>query len=149
MDLNKLKKEIPFRWRIQNFSKDGTKASAVAYIDARDVMNLLDEVVGPQNWQDDYRNEGEMLIAGIGIKVGDEWVWKYDTGTKTTFEEDKGQISDAFKRAAVKWGIGRFLYDTDIQWINLNKDRRPVDEKGQVVWDLSAYLNNRLRLVKI
>jgi hypothetical protein len=144
MDLAKLKKQIPYRWRIQSINKQGTKASAVAYIDARDVMEVLDEVVGPENWQDRYSTEGDLLIAGIGIKTGGEWVWKHDTGSKTFVEEEKGQISDAFKRAAVKWGIGRFLYEIDTQWVSINKDKKPVDEKGQVIWDLSAYLNTKL-----
>lgn len=140
VDLKQLTKQIPYRWRIQSFSKDGNKASVVAYIDARDVMNLLDDVLGPENWQDKYHAEGDLLISGIGIKVGEEWVWKHDTGTKTTFEEEKGQLSDAFKRAAVKWGIGRFLYDMDVRWIRVDKNKRPVDESGQPIWNLTEYM---------
>ncbi len=143
MSLNDLKKEIPYRWRIQNFNKSGTKASAVAYIDARDVMDILDEAVGPDNWQDGYRIEGDLLIAGIGIRTQGEWIWKHDTGTKSNVEEEKGQISDAFKRAAVKWGVGRFLYDIEIQYVNINKEKRPVDEKSEIIWDLTEYINKR------
>lgn len=144
-NLKDLTKEIPYRWRIQSINRAGNRASAVAYIDARDVMTRLDEVVGPENWQDSYKIEGDLLIAGIGIKIGNEWIWKHDTGTKSAVEEDKGQLSDAFKRAAVKWGVGRFLYEMDIQWLNLNQDKKPVDERGQVIWNITEYINNRLK----
>ena len=46
MNLKDLKKQIPYQWRVQSFSKNKAQAQCVAYIDARDVMNLLDEVVG-------------------------------------------------------------------------------------------------------
>ena len=72
MDLKDLKKEIPFKWKIQSFNKDKTEWSCVAYIDARDVMNLLDEVVWPENWQDDYKKIDWELMAGIWIKA--KWI---------------------------------------------------------------------------
>ena len=105
MNLKDLKKEIPYKWRT------GPGNTQLAYIDARDVMDLLDEVVGPENWQDSYELVGDKIIAGVGILANDNWVWKYDTGTESNIEEEKGMFSDAFKRAAVKWGVGRFLYD--------------------------------------
>ena len=105
MNLKDLKKEIPYKWRT------GPGNTQLAYIDARDVMDLLDEVVGPENWQDSYELVGDKIIAGVGILANDQWVWKYDTGTESNIEEEKGMFSDAFKRAAVKWGVGRFLYD--------------------------------------
>jgi hypothetical protein len=105
MKLQDLRKEIPYKWRT------GPGNTQLAYIDARDVMDLLDEVVGPENWQDSYELVGDKIIAGVGILANDQWVWKYDTGTESNIEEEKGMFSDAFKRAAVKWGVGRFLYD--------------------------------------
>lgn len=105
MKLQDLRKEIPYKWRT------GPGNTQLAYIDARDVMDLLDEVVGPENWQDSYELVGDKIIAGLGIFVNDKWIWKYDTGTESNIEEEKGMFSDAFKRAAVKWGVGRFLYD--------------------------------------
>ena len=145
--LEGLKKEIPFEWRIQSSGRESTKASCVAYINARDVMNLLDEVVGAGNWQDSYHFDKDHLIAGIGIKVG-EWIWKYDTGTESNTEAEKGQFSDAFKRAGVKWGIGRFLYGQDIKWVDVKKDASgrvlyPIDPKGNRIYDLTEYLNNQ------
>jgi hypothetical protein len=113
MNLKDLTKEIEYKWR------EGPGGKKLAYIDARDVQNRLDEVVGAENWQVDYKVVGNLFMAGIGIRVPTEtpdknyfeWVWKWDTGTESNIEVDKGLVSDAFKRAAVQWGVGRFLYD--------------------------------------
>lgn len=122
MNLNDLKKEIPYKWKPGRMNnKTGTKSPDMAYIDARDVMDLLDEVVGAAHWQKDYKMLGNKMYCGIGIeiptpmdetgKVTWEWVWKWDCGVESDFEAEKGEASDSFKRAAVNWGVGRFLYD--------------------------------------
>lgn len=61
------------------------------------------------------------MLCSIGIKIGEEWVWKTDGGTETDIESEKGELSDSFKRAGVKWGIGRFLYDMDIKFVDSNE----------------------------
>lgn len=117
MNLDRLFDPFPKRaisWRAQRLveQKDGTyKAVALAYIDARDVMSRLDTVVGAENWQNDYPHANGKTVCRIGIKVGSEWIWKSDGAGDTDIEADKGAMSDAFKRAAVRWGIGRYLYD--------------------------------------
>ena len=89
----------------------------LAYIDARDVMERLDEVVGPDNWSDSYEETPSgRIICSLSLYVvrageGVFWVTKSDGAGDTGIESQKGAISDAFKRAAVKWGIGRYLYD--------------------------------------
>lgn len=120
MDLTKLSEEFPqsaVSWRSQSMTKDGTKAMALAYIDARDVMKRLDEVCGLAGWQCRYPHANGKTICEIGIKIRDEWVWKADGSGDTDIEAEKGAISDAFKRAAVKWGIGRYLYDMGTPWV--------------------------------
>ena len=105
-------------WRAQNMNKDGNKAMALAYIDARDVMNRLDRVVGPENWQDRYEETPKgRLICTLSLCVDGVWVNKSDGAGETDVEGDKGAISDAFKRAAVKWGVGRYLYDFQTPWV--------------------------------
>ena len=69
MNLKDLNKVIPCKWRVQSYSKNKPQGQCVAYIDARDVMDLLDEVVGKGNWQDDYKLIDGKLLAGIGIKI--------------------------------------------------------------------------------
>lgn len=148
MDLKKLIKVIPCQWRVQSFSKNKPQAQLVAYIDARDAMKLLDEAVGPENWQDDYKMVGDTRFAGVGIKVDGEWVWKWDTGSETQVEADKGEVSDSFKRACVKWGIGRFLYDMDIRYLPANEVKTQnnfpyvVDNAGKRVFDITKHVNS-------
>ena len=108
-----LTKHLPFKWRVQS-ARYG-KASCVAYIDARDAQDLLDEVVGPGNWATEYYEANGLLMCKVGILVDGHWVWKSDTGSESNVEKDKGHASDAFKRACVAWGIGRFLYRLKIQ----------------------------------
>lgn len=122
MKLNDLKKEIPFKWRVQSANQWG--ASCVAYIDARDVQDLLDEVVGAENWQCEFSEHKGNLFCSIGIKCDEGfWVYKSDCGIESNVEKQKGEASDAFKRAAVMWGVGRFLYHKTIV-------KLPVKEKN-------------------
>lgn len=119
-DLKLLFAEFPrdaVSWRAQSVTKDGTKAMALAYIDARDVMDRLDSVLGSDNWQDRYEFHGPRTVCYLSIRVGDEWITKADGAGDTDVEGEKGAISDALKRAAVKWGIGRYLYALDAPWV--------------------------------
>lgn len=130
MNLNKFDECLPFSWRLQS-AKYG-KATYVAYIDARDVSDTLDSIVGKLNWQNDFFSEKNNLFCKIGINVYPEkdngWVWKSDVGSPSDFEQTKGEASDCFKRAAVKWGIGKFLYDIEI--IGLPYLERVIDKKS-------------------
>jgi hypothetical protein len=122
---NKYEKQLkaPFsaesvKWRAGATNKEKTKALALAYIDARDVMDRLDEVFDVQGWQDkyDYLDNGT-IVCSIGCLIGDEWIWKSDGAGQTNYEGEKGGMSDAFKRAAVKWGVGRYLYGLPAVWV--------------------------------
>jgi hypothetical protein len=151
MNLKELAKVIPdYKWRIDHVSKSYPSAACVAYIDARDVMYILDEVVGPENWQSDFKEIKDNLYAGIGIRINGEWLWKWDCGTESNIEKEKGESSDAFKRAAVKWGIGRFLYDLPVQYVKTNDKKGsanypyPVDENGNRINNLTSYLNENV-----
>jgi len=105
-------------WRAQTVTKDGTKALALAYLDARDVMDRLDDVCGAYGWQDSYTETASgRVICTLSILDGEgNWIAKSDGAGSTAVEGEKGGLSDAFKRAAVKWGIGRYLYDLGNVW---------------------------------
>jgi hypothetical protein len=93
---------------------------ALAYIDARDVQDRLDECCGIGGWQNRYvPMHDKKTVCEIGIRIGEEWVWKSDGAGDSDIEAEKGALSDSFKRAAVKWGIGRYLYDLDSPWVAL------------------------------
>lgn len=149
INLKALLKEITPKWRVNQFSKQKPICSCVAYIDARDVMDILDEAVGQDGWQDVYTSIDNKLFCSIGIKIDGEWVWKQDCGTESNNEQEKGQVSDAFKRAAVKWGVGRFLYSLPIEYLDANEVKKennspyPIDKHGKRIYDITEYINNK------
>ena len=103
---------------------EATKGIALAYIDARDVMKRLDDVVGGLNWQNRYTHVTDKgVVCEIGIRVNDEWLWRANGAGDTQVEAEKGAMSDAFKRAAVMWGIGRYLYALPNVWVDLSNGR--------------------------
>lgn len=108
------------KWRVGATSPDKTKGIALAYIDAREVMKRLDEVFGVTGWQNRYSHANDrMVVCEIGAKVGDEWIWKSDGAGDTQVEAEKGSLSDALKRTAVLWGIGRYLYYLPNKWVDI------------------------------
>ena len=122
MDFDKLRAPFPperISWRVGSTTQDKKKGLALAYIDARDVMQRLDDVCGPAGWQRQYPHANGKTVCAIGIKVGDEWIWKADGAGDSDVEAEKGALSDAFKRAAVSWGVGRYLYDIDSPWVEI------------------------------
>ena len=90
--------------------KPGKGGNKMDYVTARFCMDRLDQSVGPQNWKNEYKEIGGHLICGVSVKCDGEWVTKWDVGTESNFEAEKGNFSDAFKRACVHWGIARDLY---------------------------------------
>ncbi len=110
-------------WRIGAANKEKTKGMALCYVDARVVMDRLDAVCGVDGWQCNYTPAGTTMICNLGIRIGAEWIWKADGAGQTDFEAEKGGLSDAFKRSAARWGIGRFLYDVGTPWVELIEER--------------------------
>jgi len=143
--IQKLKRPFPpdkVHWRIgstnlkdakgtDNQLKWGEKpvGQAMCYIDSRDVMKRLDEVC-PMEWQNRYSHASNgVFICEIGILIRDElsceqWMWRSNGAGETQFEAEKGGMSDAFKRAAVMWGIGQYLYKIPPRWINISRKGR-------------------------
>jgi hypothetical protein len=147
--LKELKKTIPFKWRVQStFPKNNpTHAQMIAYVDARDVQEQLDNVVGAAGWQNDFKDLNGRLFGGIGILVNNDWVWKWDRGTQTKTEAEKGEASDAFKRAAVEWGINRDAYKVGVVKVPVKEyagKYYPCDETGKFLKGdaLHKYCNN-------
>lgn len=119
-------------WRVGSINGEKTKGMALAYIDARDVMERLDAVFGV-NWQCRYSHAETKTVCEIGALVGDQWIWRADGAGDSDVEAEKGALSDAFKRAAVKWGIGRYLYDLDSPWVLIEqKGRTSVIAKSEL-----------------
>lgn len=104
-------------WRVGSTNREKTRGMALAYLTARHVMDRLDEVLGPGNWQDRYEFHGPRTICYLTLRIDGEWVTKADGAGDSDVEAEKGALSDALKRAAVKWGIGRYLYHLDSPWV--------------------------------
>ena len=107
--------------RVQSVKKtnNGTGAILLLYKNARVDMAILDEWVGPMNWQRKHTRENANCIISIWDEDKKQWVDKEDTGTESKTEAEKGQASDSFKRAGFNWGIGRELYTSPFIWVDL------------------------------
>ena len=104
--------------------KGDTYCTLLLYKDARVDQRLLDEVVGPMNWQREHQVVNGNLYCTVSIYDQDKkvWVGKQDVGTESNTEKEKGEASDSFKRACFNWGIGRELYTAPDIFINLKSD---------------------------
>lgn len=107
----------------------GNRALALAYVDARAIQDRLDEVLGVEGWSDDY----ELLADGSAIcrlrcKLGGDWLTKVDVGSPSeqpdAGDRMKAAFSDALKRAAVKFGVGRYLYRLPALWADYDPVKR-------------------------
>ncbi len=117
------------KWRAGPVTKDGKSAMALAYIDARLVQDRLNKVLGTFGWEDEYTPTGQNggYLCKLRCRVGDEWITKMDVGgeseQKDAGDRSKAAVSDALKRTAVKFGIGRFLYSLPKQWAAWNAQK--------------------------
>lgn len=139
-------KEI--EWKIQVTTQDKQRGMAVAYMDARAVQKRLDETVGPFNWKNVYSLwHDNSQICGISIFYDErkEWVTKFDGAENSDFEPIKGGLSDSFKRAASVWGIGRYLYEMEGVWVEIEARGRSFaikqSEYGRLEKEYNAMLN--------
>jgi hypothetical protein len=107
----------------------GNRALALAYVDVRAIQNRLDEVCGVAGWQDSYRVLPDgAVICRLRLKIGAEWITKVDVGSPSgqpdNGDRTKAAFSDALKRAAVKFGVGRYLYRLPPQWCDYDPHKR-------------------------
>lgn len=114
--------------RVSRCSEKG--AVLLLYKTARTDADLLDETVGPENWVNDFKVVDGTLYGGIGVDYGRGYVWKWDAGTESNTEAEKGRASDAFKRAGFKHGIGRELYSAPFVFIPAAKCNIKSAERG-------------------
>lgn len=141
--LDRLKEPFPvnkIHWRVGATTQDKKKGIALAYLDARDVMQRLDSVCS-EWWQCRYPFAGccEIGVAKNMIcRYDDElepiWLWRSNGAGETNVEGEKGQFSDAFKRAAVMWGIGRYLYALPNVWVELDDKKRIINPPVLPEW---------------
>ena len=110
-------------FRVGSTTGDKSKGLALAYVTSRAIMDRLDSVLGPTEWQNEVKVCDDGVIATLTIRVGGEWIMRQDGAQFTNIEAFKGGISDALKRVAVLYGIGRYLYSLPQEWVELNNGR--------------------------
>lgn len=115
-------------WRLQKADENGRWGIAVPYVTNRAIQARLDEVVGPENWYNEFKpwhgnGKKEAQICGISIYFEErgQFITKWDGAEDSDIEPVKGGLSDSMKRAAVQWGIGRTLYNMDTVFVNVEK----------------------------
>jgi len=124
-ELQKPFKESDLEWRVQAVGKTGDRfwARVLVYVTNRAIQQRLDKAVGAFNWRNEFKplpnSVGDGALCGISIKLGDEWVTKWDGADNTDIEATKGGLSGSMKRAAVQWGIGRYLYDVEAMYADV------------------------------
>jgi hypothetical protein len=158
--IEKLSAPVDYQWRVQSFSKFKAQATCVPYIDARDCVRLLNEhaIYG---WERIYAQIGDSLFCQVGLVMPDRSTqWRSDCGTESQTEKEKGQSSDAFKRACVNFGIGKFLYDLKMEYVDADaikgdtdsathkKFPNVIDDNRSKVYDLTEFINNRKKAPK-
>lgn len=141
-------------WRIQAANQEKGKGLAVAYVTNRAIQDRLDDVVGPENWRNEYKpwhkgDKKEAQLCGISIYLEErkEWLTKWDGAEDTDIEPVKGGLSDSMKRAAVQFGIGRVLYKMNGVWVQIEQKGRSFLIKDSERTKLDkAYLDMLKRL---
>lgn len=141
----------PFEPREVKFKPQSVKNNrclAMAYIDARLIQDRLDDVLGVENWTDNYTilNDGSVMCR-LRLKLGDRWITKTDVGSPSEQPDGgdrlKAAFSDALKRAAVKFGIGRYLYRLPAQWVDYDGVKKQIVQPPQLpAWALPKARRN-------
>ena len=134
-------------FRVQSNTDKGAKI--LAYKDARCDMKILDDLYGKFGWKKSYELINGNLFCSVSVKDPDsgEWISKQDVGTESRTEKEKGQASDAFKRACFNWGIGRELYDFPSIWINFLPNESPIQFQRRLKklqWKVEYDKDNRV-----
>jgi hypothetical protein len=115
----------------------GTRALAVAYVDARAVEDRLDAVFGVEGWQDSYQVlPNNSVMCKLRVRVGSDWIEKSDVGSQSDQPDEgdrlKSAFSDSIKRTAVKFGIGRYLYRLPQVWCDYDPQTRQLKSTPQL-----------------
>lgn len=112
-------------WRLSVTVKDKEKGLAVPYVTNRAIQNRLDDTVGVDGWHNEFLpwKNGNAQLCGISIYFQqlNKWLCKWDGADDSDIESVKGGLSDSMKRAAVEWGIGRYLYGMTQVWVRVEQ----------------------------
>ncbi len=128
-DLPRLAAPFPasdIEWKPGATTRDKSKGLAMAYLTSRAVQQRFDDICGPGDWRNEFQPGPDGgVLCGVSIRVDredgtSEWVTKWDGADNSQVEAVKGGLSGAMKRAAVQWGVGRYLYELPATWVRLD-----------------------------
>jgi hypothetical protein len=117
------------KWKVQ--AVKGNRAMIVPYVDARVVAERLDEVFGVGGWEEETMPLPDgSAHCKLSVWIDSRKVCRSDVGSPSEQPDAgdrlKASFSDALKRAAVKFGVGRYLYTLPKQWVEYSPERRQV-----------------------
>lgn len=158
-ELKKLSDPFPpedIEWFIGVTIQEKKKGLAIPFITNRAVQERLDEVCGPDGWKNEYKTLGERelydksnqltgkktsQLCGISIwsEERKEWITKWDGAEESDIEAIKGSLSSSMKRAAVQWGIGRYLYYIDSPWVEIEPQGKSYRIKPNQIIELPGW----------
>lgn len=134
-------------WRVSATTTDKTRGLAVPYVTNRAIQNRLDDTLGLDGWHNTFQpwKDGKAQLCGISIYFiqQKQWLTKWDGADDSDFESVKGGLSDSMKRAAVEWGIGRYLYGMTQLWVKIEQrgkgffivdEERPRLDQAHEAW---------------
>lgn len=120
---------VPFpsdyiEWKPQALSKDGKRALAAAYVDARHYQEKLDLVC--PGWSSRIELTADGRVAKVAITI--EGVTREDVGEASAEEANTvtTAVAQAFKRACAAFGLGRYLYFLPQQWCDYNAEHHKI-----------------------
>lgn len=123
--------EIDVRVQQVKGTKNGVGCVLLLYKDARCDMRILDETFTPFGWTREHKELKGNIYCGVTIEKDGKKATKWDCGSESFTEKEKGEASDSFKRACFNWGVGRELYTSPFIWINLEKGEYYEDGKDK------------------
>lgn len=164
MEINKITEKLrayfpeeDIQWKITATNQDKTKGLAVPYLDTRVIQRRLDDTLGIDGWKSSYRVIDGGFICSLSLKLNNEWITKEDGANMTDYEQIKGGISSAFKRTASSgFGVGRYIYDIPVKWINVKKqgnsyvpdEKITLPNKYLLKEELTPYLELKMTIGK-
>jgi hypothetical protein len=121
----KLKQPFPsqdLEWRVGSSNKDKTRGKALPYLKFKAVADRLDEVFGEPEWKAVFvAGPAGGVVCQLSLRIAGEWICKENGAGNTDLEGVKGGLTDAFKRAATMWGVGRYLHAYDALWVDVDQ----------------------------
>jgi hypothetical protein len=122
-----LKKAFPsssIEWRLGTMNNDKSRGRALPYLTFQAVADRLDEVVGEENWKAEYvAGPAGGVVCKLALRINGEWIVKENGAGNTEMEGIKGGLTDAFKRAATMWGVGRYLHAYNALWVEVDSQK--------------------------